>query len=350
MEIEILEFIPGEIAHFYEPSTNTFLYSMANRFWGCIEGAEFEFSVPISLKTKVFTATRLSRRLTRTDKSSAVFNFHKDGIVILYLGKIYFFDLQLQKLQEIDLLKQSRNILHCGFSVTQNAIFFGEYGKNRERMSVPIWTSNNDGRDWEVIHELPKGSAKHIHGFYSDPFSKSLWMVTGDNANECYLYQAPKGDVKNLKRHGNGEQEWRPVSLFFNKKQLIWGMDSPLTTSHLQVFDRKTCEITQGQAFPGPIWYTKQFEDGLSILQTSVEIGPGSKSKFSHLYVSKNQLDWNEVARYKKDIFSMKYLKFGVIAFADGQQSSNDFVMFGEALKGFDGKIARVAIKGGRNE
>ena len=40
----------------------------------------------------------------------------------------------------------------------------------------------------------------------------------------------------------------------------------------------------------------------------------------------------------------MRYFKFGVVAFADGPQNSDDFVLFGEALQGMDGRVIRASI------
>jgi hypothetical protein len=41
----------------------------------------------------------------------------------------------------------------------------------------------------------------------------------------------------------------------------------------------------------------------------------------------------------------MRYFKFGVLAFADGPQSSKEFVLFGEALKGLDGRSLIVGLE-----
>jgi hypothetical protein len=45
-----------------------------------------------------------------------------------------------------------------------------------------------------------------------------------------------------------------------------------------------TKTITQGQNFPGPVWYSKQFDFGGGLLQTSVEIGKAVNSSSSKVF------------------------------------------------------------------
>ncbi len=196
-----------------------------------------------------------------------------------------------------------------------------------------------------MVYEFSAGKIKHVHGVYHDKFTNDLWIPTGDFAGECFLVNISKENFDNLTFFGDGTQSWRPVSLLFDEKNIYWGMDSQLETSYLQVFDRSTKKIKKGREFPGPIWYSKQFTDNLSILATSVEIGTGSKINNANIYGSDNYLTWSELKSFKKDLLPKRFFKFGVISFADGKQDSTDFVMHGEALTKFDGKILRARIK-----
>jgi hypothetical protein len=81
----------------------------------------------------------------------------------------------------------------------------------------------------------------------------------------------------------------------FKENYIIWGMDSPLQTSNLQIFDRKSKKLKKGCSFPGPVWYSKIFSDQSAILQTSVEIGDGVKSNYSSLFYSKDLINWSEI-------------------------------------------------------
>ena len=345
MKLRVLSQLPGEIAHFYEPSSNSYVFSKVNSFWGLVDGRSFSFALPLGLKKRFLASSRLGRRLSRVDKSVATLNYHRDGVVAIFQGRIFFYDLLADCVTVVGSMHSCRTILHNGIAVTPYGIFFGEYGANPDRNSVPLWGSVDDGRTWDIAYQFPEKSIRHIHGVYVDPYSSSLWIATGDFDGECGLFEADRHDFSSMLRYGNGGQSWRPVSLLFEQKSIVWGMDSPLEASFLQTFSRASCRISQGQKFPGPVWYSKEFSNGFYALQTSVEIGLGSTSSSAHLYASKNLNDWTELASFKKDIFPKRLFKFGVIAFAQGDQSSDDFVIFGESLVGLDGKILNVCIE-----
>ena len=342
MKFTIFEDLKSEIVHHYDSDTKNIIKSTGNNFSIKLNGQETSFS--ISGQNRFLMRFRLIRRLLRYDKSNAVLNWKRDGVIVLYQGKIYFFDLKEKKLNLIDNLKQCRNVLHGGIAVKSSGIFFGEYGHNTDRNPVPIWKSEDDGRSFRVIKELHEHQIKHIHGIYVDKFSDSLWVVTGDFNGECFLIESLDDKFSNLNWYGDGTQKWRPVSLFFTPDKVIWAMDSPIQRVYLQSFDRTTKSITQGQYFPGPVWYSKQFESGDAVLQTTVEIGGEINSKDAIVFHSNDLIHWEEITRFKKDILSMSYFKFGVISFAEGKQSHKDFVLFGEGLINFDGISIRAAI------
>jgi len=343
--LEKLEDLNAEITHFWDHEDGSFIFSTGNYFWGFVKGEEFKFNIKIGFPKNIVLSKRLLRRGTRFDKSNAIFNFKKDGIIVIYRGKVYFFCLLSKKLRYIFHLKNCRNVLHNGICVTKQGIFFGEYGANINRSPVPIYGSYNDGRNWEQVYLFQEKSIKHIHGIYFDKFTNSLFVPTGDFEKECFIVVFPDLNFSTQEILGDGSQKFRCVSMFFKKDKIIWGMDSPLETSYLQIFDRKTNKLSQGISFPGPVWYTKQFIDGSGILQTSVEVGKGVKDKYSYLFYSQDLLNWFCIAKYKKDIFPLNLFKFGVLGFSDGKQNPSRFPIHGQALESIDGKSLLFSIK-----
>lgn len=343
--MQIVSKTQDEIAHYYDSSTGDLIASTGNDFRIVLKGKKYHFTVPLGREFFLLSRFRIARRALRLDKSNAVFNHKKNGVVVLYRGRILFYDLSLDKITVVGHLKQCRNVLHCGIAVTKDGIFFGEYGTNNERNSVPVWRSIDDGISWDIVHEFPAGSIRHIHGVYADPYSNSLWVPTGDFLGECYVFEIEDNNFQNIVCHGDGGQRWRPVSMFFDADRIIWVMDSQLETSCLQVFNRDTKNLQEMQAFEGPVWFSKRFVDGSAVIQTTVEIGHGVKSNYSHIHFSEDLINWTEVARYRKDILPLRYFKFGVIAFADGPQTRDDFLIFGEALKKMDGRVYHAQIK-----
>lgn len=340
--LEIIEQLEGEICHCYDIERDTYIASTSNIFFGKIKGEKFEFKIKTGFTNFLLSNNRYSRRLSRRDKSNCILNNNEDGLVIIYLGNVYFFDLKKKDLKLTAKLIQCRNVLHQGIAVFENQIVFGEYGSNTNNDEVPIWNSIDDGRNWQIILNIK--NIKHVHGIYLDPHGTDLWISTGDLDGQCNLFQVIGKNFNNIRKFGDGTQIWRPVSINFTKNELIWGMDSNLETSFIVHFNRMTKKITKSMELPGPNWYSKMLNDEENLMQTSVEIGDGSKSRFSHIFFSNDMKSWKSVAKFKKDFLPMKLFKFGVIAFADGRQSSKNFVFFGEALNQIDGKIFKAKI------
>ncbi len=121
-------------------------------------------------------------------------------------------------------------------------------------------------------------------------------------------------------------------------------MDSLTEDSHVVIFDRNNREIEKLKVLPGPVWYIKRLSDRYFLAATASEIGIGVKDHYAHLMVSKNLIGWEDIHRFEHDKLPKRYFKFGVLGFADGQQSSKSFYIFGEALKGIDGKMARYRL------
>jgi hypothetical protein len=334
----------AEITHHYDATTGDKITSTGNLVHVVRSGRTHDITIPTRLWKKLPLRFRLWRRALRLDKANALFNFRKDGVVVIYASNVFFYDLGSRQLSWTNRLRQCRNVLHCGIAVSPKGLFFGEYGANPDRASVPVWKSSDDGRSWNIIHEFPPRSIRHIHGVYADPYSDSLWITSGDFQGECFLFEVKDNNFEEIVKHGDGSQRWRPVSMFFEPDRLIWAMDSQLETSHLQVFDRATKSLTQCCAFPGPVWYSKRFADGSAVLQTTVEAGEGVKSEFSHIYFSHDLINWIEVARFPKDRLPLRYFKSGVIGFAEGHQLPKHFPIFGEALRGLDGRTMYVSI------
>ena len=325
-----------DVVHLYDTVSGNMISSNGCRFEAILGGRVHRFSLPQSFAKSLLSPSRLCRRVLRLDKSNAVLNAKGDGIVLLHQGGIYFYNLANKSIKRTGTLRQCRNVLHCGVAVTKRGIYFGEYGHNTARNPVPIHCSRDDGRSWKVVYEFPAGSIRHIHGVYSDPYSDRLWIPTGDFAGECYLVSTNE-DFTDVVSYGDGSQAWRSVTLLFQPDRIVWAMDSQLETSYLQIFDRRTTELICHRPFPGPVWYGKQLADGWTLLQTTVEVGAGVKSDFVHVFASRDLIEWQEVGSFRKDWWPMRYFKSGVLSFADGHQTSDDFILFGEALMGLDG-------------
>jgi hypothetical protein len=342
MKIEIIDIIPGEVCHHYNIMTDDLIVSMGPKFFGRVKGACFEFEIPVHFTDLLMTKTRYLRRISRRDKSNCILNWSKNGLIVIYLGVIYYYDLRLKKLSQTLKMNYGRNLLHQSIAVSDGLISFGEYFSNKDLVPVTVWHSKDDGISWYEATKL--AGIRHVHGVYKDSYSRDLWITTGDFDDQCFLYQVIDGEFDNVIKYGDGSQNWRAVSLNFDKNYIFWGMDSPIADSYLVYMNRKDKSTFLGPSMPGPVWYSKTLVDGGYLFGTSVEPGPSVKSNLSSVYYLTDSNSLNCIGTYRKDILNGRLFKFGVVGFADGDQSKNNFIFFGEALSNIDGKIFRAKI------
>jgi hypothetical protein len=340
MKLVFQDILDYEICHYAGPET--FITSRYNRVFVRQGTDHYALRLPERWWRRPFGLLRLTRRAARTDKCNVV--PVSDGLVIIRQGQVYHYSRPANRLQPVLRLRNCRNVLHQSIAVLDGRqLFFGEYGHNAERREVPVYRSLDGGQTWEVIYTFPAGKIKHVHGCYHDPYEDKIWVLTGDFANENYLLCADC-DFKQIEWIGDGQQKYRTCNLFFRPDRVDWVMDSQLEPSYHISMDRRTRQITVRQMFPGPVWYIKALEDSVYLAATAQEIGPGVQDRYAHLLVSHDLNTWEDVFQIEHDGWPKRLFKFGVIGFADGPQTSQEFYLFAEALKGLDGKTARCAL------
>jgi hypothetical protein len=332
----------AEIVHFADETT--MITSRHNRI--SVSGAiHRDIVLPEAPYRRVLGMFRVARRALRLDKCNVTpTGSGRDGLAILRGGKAYHYDFGQSRLTHTLDMRLCRNVLHGAVTVLDdNEVVFGEYGPSGSVASVPIYRSTDGGRSWNLVYEFSPGSVRHVHGCYWDPVEEKYWVFTGDaDAEVCVM--AAERDFSQVTRIGGGSQHWRACSVMFTDKYVYWIMDSERQNSHLVRFDRESRTIDVGQLFPGPVWYTKKTTDGLYLAQTTCEAGAGVLDDYGHILISRDLEDWHEVARFPWDGLPKGWFKSGVIGFAEGEQSSDSFYIFGEALKGIEGRAFRCRI------
>ena len=327
--------INREIIHFAE---NEILISSKYRVVSYRDGAiEDTIKLPeTNLIKRFFGLFRMSRRLLRLDKCNVF--YHNKNLVIIRQGIVYHYDYISKKLKKTLALRNCRNVMHQSINSTpEGYIYFGEYGANNERNTVPVYRSIDGGLSWQEIYTFPEKSIKHIHGCYYDKYTDKIWVCTGDFKDESWILVGNK-DFTEVKKIGDGQQKYRTCSIIFKEDKVHWLMDSPIEPSYHIIYDRKTEEIEIGQKLMGPAWYTKKIDEDTYLASTTREIGLGVLDNNAHLYITKDLKNWISIKQFEKDNLTMKYFKFGIIGFADGNQSLDNVYLFLEALKGLDGK------------
>lgn len=304
---------------------------------------EIIIKLPVSIMQKLLGSSRLVRRLMRLDKSNILPTYN--GYVAFWQGKVYHIAQNIKKPRLTLIMTGCRNPLHNSVAnIDGQNLYFGEYGPPH-LVGKSIYHSKDGGFSWDKIFTISCDKIRHIHSCKWDPFEKKIWVFTGDFDGQCYVICADP-DFKKVEWIGDGKQTFRAVDAIFEENDVHWIMDSPITEVHHVRLDRKTRKISIGQAFPGPVWYLKKLDDGIVLAGSVQENGPSHKDNKLHIFATRNYKKWVDVAQFEHDGYKKGVMKFGVPAFAEGNQSSELFYIHFEAVKEYDGKIIECSLKG----
>jgi hypothetical protein len=237
-------------------------------------------------------------------------------------------------------------VLHGGITEDEQGwTYFGEYFRNRERGIVRIWRTPPDLCHCEVAHEFLPGEVRHVHGIYRDPYDNAaLWFTVGDYAGECHLGRT-QDRFESVELYGDGTQMWRAVRLFFTPEHVCWLTDSHIEQNVACRMSRSGAALEIGQQIPCSAWYGTTTRDGLHVAFTTVEAGPAIQRNESSVLVSQDAFTWSELACFQKDWWKpFRLFKYGVISCPSGEMDSDDLLISGEGLIGFDGVSLRVSL------
>lgn len=67
---------------------------------------------------------------------------------------------------------------------------------------------------------------RHIHVLMKDPYSKDIYLGTGDSDEENAIFRS-KDNGNTFFKLGGGSQAWRTLSFLFTNKEVFWNTDSP---------------------------------------------------------------------------------------------------------------------------
>ena len=212
---------------------------------------------------------------------------------------------------------------------------------NFDHEPVHIYGSFDKGMTWEPVYTFPDGSIYHIHAVQYDCFSDKLWIATGDRDKECRIaYSEDKGI--SFREIGSGSQKWRAVSLMFAKDYVYWGTDAPNEQNYIYRWKRSNGGVEELTKVDGPIYYSTVLNNRIIVAATTVENGGGEWDNFSHVWASADGKNWEDLAKWEKDRYSIFH--FGVIRFAQGQDPENYLYFSGQSLKEIDKVFMRAKI------
>lgn len=332
----------AEIIHF--ACEDFVVTSFGNKVRVWLSHKSVEFELPVNFFAWPLYKFRLTRRLFRLDKMNVfVPSRESQELIILYQGTLYSYTEEMG-LTKIGVIGSGRNVLHNSATLTPSGtLIFGEYFGNNRNIPVNVYGLDLNSKKLKVLYTFKKGSIRHIHSCFWDTYTEKVWIFTGDSDAESQILVANEG-FDSVEVIGSGSQVWRAISAFFTAEAVYWLMDSPLETSRLVKFHRNSHEVTLLQDFPSPVYYSLSFNDGGYLIGTTHEPGESVHGTTANLYFSENLETWTKIAAFEHDGRSLRFMKYGIIGFSDGEQTKDNFFIFGEALRGMDGKSFRCAL------
>lgn len=204
-------------------------------------------------------------------------------------------------------------------TVPGGAVYWGEYFDNAGRDEVHIYASHDQGRTWSVAYTFPKGAIRHVHNIVYDEWHKCLWVLTGDNGEECRILRA-SCDFKTVDVVRAGNQQARAVALVPTKDGLYFSSDTPSESNHVYHLDRAG-HLRQMATLTSSSIYGCRVGESI-FFSTMVEPSDANLDRNVRLFGSADGSYWTSLLEWRKDRWPMKYFQYGNVLLPDGKNSS----------------------------
>lgn len=223
----------------------------------------------------------------------------KNGdISALSAGYMWFYNSETKSFtQTLKLLHYGmgdQGIFSNGLLQTESeTLFFGEYFNNESDTSVSIYLSRNHGKSWEIKNQFPAHKIRHIHTIQEDPYTKKLWLTTGDEGGN-YIYWSTD-EFSTLNPIGFGETYFT-TQLLFTEENIYWGSDTESKThSGIYRWSRKSGTLDKLISYPSIFFYTNQLKNGTQVFSTSSENLSLEKDRFLRLFIKSPLGKWTSL-------------------------------------------------------
>jgi hypothetical protein len=178
-------------------------------------------------------------------------------------------------------------------------------------VQVRVYSSDDGGRHFEPVYELPKGDIHHIHNVVVDRYADHYWVLAGDHGRTPGIATLSK-DFRNLEWIARGSQMARAVSVLVRPDCLVYGSDSELELNYIIRLDKKSGRCERVMPTDGSSLYAADFGK-MGFITTCVEPSSVNKSRYACLYGSMNDDNWHRLSSLRKDSWSSILFQFGLI-------------------------------------
>jgi hypothetical protein len=215
----------------------------------------------------------------------------------------------------------------------QGRFYWGEYFNNPRRDEVHIYVSEDCGFTWEIGYTFPEGAIRHVHNIVFDEFENCLWILTGDEGEECRILRASH-DFRSVDVALSGNQQARAVALVPMRDAVYFATDTPSESNHIYRLGRNgslssVAQISSSSVSGCRVGHSLFF----STMVEPTKMNPGRRVK---VYRSSGGTQWEEFLHWEKDFWPMKFFQYGNAFFPTGNNSTGLLALSTVAVAGAD--------------
>lgn len=194
---------------------------------------------------------------------------------------------------------------------------FAEYGTGND-VEMYVWKTKNKGATWEKVFTKGarggNGEIKHFHCVQVDPFTKDIWLASGDTDDEAKIWKSTD-EGETWQELFSGSQQTRTLGFVFEKDVIYYGMDSPTKEfpSNIYRIDRNTMQKVS-------IGVTK---NGWAVYNLTRTFIPKGFLVFTEYEKTNGSTPGN---KYCMEFYNYDTAKMEVVAEFDISHSENDYI------------------------
>ena len=228
-------------------------------------------------------------------------------------------------------VRGSRPLHIC--AVPDAMIYFGEYFDNRERSEVHIYGSEDHGCTWRIAYTFPKSAVRHIHNIVYDRWQNCLWILTGDDGDECRILRASR-DLRSIETVLSGGQQVRAVALVPTADGIYFSSDTPLERNHIYHLDRDG-NLSTVSDLPSSSIYGCSVSANI-FFSTMVEPSVVNKENSTYVFGSIGGGRWPRRLGWEKDGWHKALFQYGNSMLPDGENHTDILAVSTVAVKSGD--------------
>jgi len=260
----------------------------------------------VSIAKRLIAQHRLGARFLRQAARTALVT-HRGTLLWVASGALWRKPHNGETIQCVRRFSEGHGPLFLAQTPT-GQIYWADYIALRVPRPTGVYVSEDDGASWQEIHRFAPTEIRHSHGAFWDETTQSVWLTSGDAPHESALWRLDQGRPVQV---AGGTSLFRIVQPVFTPTHVLFGTDVPGRDCYLHAWDRKTGEVTNLAATPGPVFFGTRVGDWAAFT-TVVE--PLHPCRGAALFVGRiSTMDFREVLLLPKDRWHMRLFQYGQI-------------------------------------